>query len=73
MKEIYADFNDFLADGSLPLTCIGSKESIASLETTLVNGEEVLLYDGELTVIARVYRLANGTWEGRGDWKFFGN
>jgi hypothetical protein len=70
MKEIYADFNDFSAEGTLPLTCRGSIESIANLEESLQNGEKVWLTDGELRVEARVYRCHDDSWEARSDWKF---
>ncbi len=56
MKRIYADFNDFDANQALPLTCAGSVESIAALSDPLEEGEEVLLSDGEIEVVARVYR-----------------
>jgi hypothetical protein len=71
MKEIYADFNDFAADGSLPLTCRGSVASIAALEEPLEVGEEVWLTDGELRVKARVFLYKDGSWEARSDdWDF---
>lgn len=70
MKGIYADFNDIAADGTLPLTCSGSIESIAMLDNELQEGEEVLLTDGELRVVARVYRRPNGSWGAWSDWKF---
>jgi len=70
MRTIYADFNDFAKDGTLPLTCSGSIKSIISLDTPLTDGEEVILTDGDLIVIAQVFRLTNGTWEGRSNWKF---
>ncbi len=54
MRTIYADFNDFQADGALPLTCAGSISSIASLSGPIKEGEEVWLSDGTLWVIARV-------------------
>lgn len=69
MKEIYADFNDIAADGTLPLTCSGSIESIAKLREPLSDGEEVWLTDGELRAPARVFRR-EGFWEGRSDWRF---
>ena len=70
MKEIYADFNDIAADGTLPLTCHGSRESIAGLEDAMTDGEEVWFTDGELRARGRVYRAEDGTWEGRSDWRF---
>lgn len=69
MKEIYADFNDFAANGALPLTCAGSLSSLAQVDT-LEDGEEVWLTDGELKVKARVYQRADGSWEGRSEWSF---
>ena len=70
MKKIYADFNDFASDGTLPLTSRGSKDSIAKLEIPLVNGEKVILDDGEIKVIAQVFHLTDGEWEGRSEWNF---
>lgn len=71
MKTIYADFNNFAVDGTLPLDCAGSVESIAALDEPLQEGEEVLLSDGELRVKARVFRYKDGSWEGRSsDWDF---
>jgi hypothetical protein len=70
MKEIYADFNDIADDGSLPLTCEGSVANIAALAGGLQEGEEVWLTDGELWVIAHVFRSQNGSWEGRSSWRF---
>jgi hypothetical protein len=70
MKEIYADFNDIAADGTLPLTCAGSVASIANLKDPLEDGELVLFSDGELSVKGRVYRRQDGSWEGRSDWQF---
>ncbi len=70
MKEIYADFNDIASDATLPLTCQGSVASIASLGDSLGDGEEVWLTDGELRARARVFRCADGSWEGRSEWDF---
>ncbi len=70
MKEIYADFNDVAADGTLPLTCAGSVASIAKLKEAPMDGEEVWFTDGELRIKGRVYRRKDGTWEGRSDWSF---
>lgn len=70
MKEIYADFNDFAADGTLPLTCAGSLESIANLREPLMDGEEVWFSDGERRVKGRAHRRQDGTWEGRSDGQF---
>jgi hypothetical protein len=73
VKEIYADFNNFAVDGTLPLTCVGSVASIAKLVGELVNGELVWLTDGELRVKGTVHRRADGAWEARSDWKFVKN
>ncbi len=70
MKVIYADFNDFDAQDHLPLTCAGSRTSIAELGEPLQENEEVLLTDGELRVKARVRRIGQGAWEAYGDWNF---
>lgn len=70
MKEIYADFNDIAADGTLPLTCSGSVESISQLREPLTDGEEVWLTDGDLRATARVFLSREGFWEGRSDWRF---
>lgn len=70
MKEIYADFNDIYSDGTLPLTCAGSVESIESFGDTLVNGEEVWLSDGELRVKGRVFRSSVRCWVAQSDWSF---
>ncbi len=70
MKEVYADFNDIAADGTLPLTCAGSVASIANLLEPLTDGEVVWLSDGELRVKGRVHRRQDGTWESRSDWQF---
>jgi hypothetical protein len=71
MKELYADFNDFAEDGTLPLICAGSIESIGKLKEPLMDGEQVILTDGDLKVMARVFRQKDGSWEGRSDWAFF--
>jgi len=73
MKEIYADFNDIDADGTLPLTCKGSLDSIAQIDGGLVDGEEVWFTDGELRTRGRVFRSKQGIWEGRSDWRFIDN
>lgn len=70
MKRLYADFNDFAAEGTLPLTCKGSVDSIVALAGALQSGEEVVLSDGNMEVIARVFRLGDGSWEARSDWMF---
>jgi hypothetical protein len=70
MKQIYADFNDFDEDGNLALICAGSVQSINSQEVALQDGEEVCFSDGEVRALGRVFKRADGTWEGRGDWKF---
>jgi hypothetical protein len=70
MKEVYADFNDIAADGTLPLTCRGSIESIARIEGGLTDGEEVWFTDGELRVRGRVFVSSDGIWHGRSEWRF---
>lgn len=70
MKEIYADFNDFAVDSTLPLTCNGSVASIEALTEPLRDGEEVWFTDGELRVKGRVFMCKDGSWEGRSDWNF---
>lgn len=70
MKRLYADFNDIAANGTLSLTCRGSVDSIAALDQELGDGEEVVLSDDEMEVVARVYRLDDGSWEARSDWRF---
>lgn len=65
MKRVYADFNDFAADGTLPLICRGSIDSIAALTEELRHGELVLLSDGELEVVAQVLSHSDGSWEAR--------
>lgn len=71
MIRLYADFNNFDEDGTLPLTCRGSIDSIAALGRELHEGEEVVLTHQELEVIARVFRNMDGYWEARSDtWNF---
>jgi len=70
MKRLYADFNNFAANGTLPLTCNGSVDSIAAPNRELCSGEEVVLSDDEMEVVARVFRLDDGSWEARSDWRF---
>jgi hypothetical protein len=72
VKELYADFNNIAADGTLPLTSVGSVESIAGVGGALRDGEEVCLTDGELRVVAHVHRQPDGSWEARSDWEFSG-
>jgi hypothetical protein len=55
VKHIYADFNDIATDRTLPLTCRGSRDSIAEQREPLHDGEQVFLSDGELQVIARIF------------------
>jgi hypothetical protein len=69
MRNIYADFNDIAADGTLRLSCSGSLESIRQLSKPLTDGEEVWLTDGELRARARVFHIG-AYWEGRSEWKF---
>ena len=70
MKELYADFNDVAADRTLPLTCVGSRESIDALTEALKEGEEVQLTDGELVAVATVHRRQDGMWEACANWEF---
>jgi hypothetical protein len=73
VKQIYAEFNDIAVEGVLPLTCSGSIKSISMLNDELRDGEEVLLTDGDLRVLARVYRRADGSWEAKSEWRFSAN
>lgn len=66
MKELFVDFNGFDQYGNLPL----NPATIATLEHPPKNGEEVCFTDGEVQALGRVFLLDDGTWEGRGDWKF---
>jgi len=70
VKTLYADFNDIDSDGNLPLTSTGSRRSVAELADALVDGEQVLLTDGDLWVYARVFVADDGMIEARGDWRF---
>ena len=70
MKRLYADFNNIAADGTLTLSCWGSVDSIAALVQPLTDGEEVMLSDDDLEVVARVYQRDDGSWEARSDWRF---
>ena len=70
MKQIYADFNDIAADGTLPLTCKGSVDSIAALPEPMEDGEDVVLSDDELSIVAQVFQRDDGSWEARSDWVF---
>jgi hypothetical protein len=70
MKTIYADFNDLAADGALPLSCSGSRQSIANLGVGVSPGDRVWLTDGELWVEARLFLCGDGVWEARGEWKY---
>jgi hypothetical protein len=72
MIRLYADFNDIAENGTLPLTCKGSIDSIAGLDRELGSGEEVVLSDDEMEVVARVFKLDDGSWEARSDWRFVG-
>lgn len=62
MKVVYADFNNFDEHGAMPLTCVGSRASIQRLAVPLSEGEEVILSDGELMILANVHQRPNGTW-----------
>lgn len=70
LKQLYADFNDFTAEGVLPLTSAGSAASIAHQSEPLVEGEEVWLTDGEVRTKARLHRVPTGGWEARSTWQF---
>jgi hypothetical protein len=70
MKQVYADFNEVDADGSLDLRCAGSVVSIAELKMEPREAEEVCFTDGEMFAVGRVHRRADGTWEGRSTWEF---
>jgi hypothetical protein len=65
MKTLYADFNNFDANGGLPLTCVGSIQSIRALREPLSEGEQVVLSDGDVMVTAEVHLRPNGTWIAR--------
>ncbi len=62
MRVVYADFNNFDEHGTLPLTCAGSQASIRRLGAPLVDGEPVILSDGELMIVANVQQRPTGTW-----------
>jgi hypothetical protein len=66
MRELFVDFNGFDQRGNLPL----SPMTLAKLDRPLESGEEVCFTDGEVRALGRVFPLSDGTWEGRGDWKF---
>lgn len=70
MRELYADFNNFTSDRTLPLDCAGSMASIARLQVPLRDGEEVWLTDGELGTRAHVFFRSEGYWEARSAWEF---
>ncbi|MBX7082483.1 MAG: hypothetical protein K1X88_24980 [Nannocystaceae bacterium] len=70
MKRLYADFNDIAENGTLPLTCKGSIDSIAATDGQLHSGEDVMLSDGQREVVARVFKLDDGSWQARSDWSF---
>lgn len=70
MREIYADFNNIAADGTLALTCDGSRNSIEALTNPLSEQERVWLSDGELRVQATVHLTDAGSWIARSDWSF---
>ena len=71
MIELYADFNDIAADGTLPLTAEGSVAAIAALGAHLREAQRVRLSDGELVTLATVHQRDDGTWEARSNWEFF--
>lgn len=70
MMIIYADFNDVDADGTLPLYCQGSVESIDALHTPPREGEWAWLTDGELWTTARLHRNSTGLYQATGKWEF---
>ena len=69
-REIYADFNDIAEDSSLPLTCEGSRASIAALSPPPSVGEEVWLSDGELRACALLALREDCFWEAHSKWEF---
>jgi hypothetical protein len=69
MIELYADFNDAAADGSLPLTSFGSLRSIAGVKNKLAEGLVVFLTDGDLSANATLGKAADGTWYARPGWE----
>jgi hypothetical protein len=81
MKLLYADFNNFDEHGALPLSCRGSRESIAKLGEPLKDDEAVLLTDHELMVEARVRHVTQGGdteswgdyWEAYGKFEYLGD
>ena len=62
MKVVYADFNNFDQYGTMPLTCVGSRASIRALAEPLTDGEQLILSDGELMIVAKVQQRADSTW-----------
>ena len=70
MRRVYADFNARNEDGSVALHTSGSTESIAALDSPLVDGETVVLSDGEVEFHGTVYQvfsavLQRKVWAGR--------
>jgi hypothetical protein len=45
---------------------LGSTSTVVDKDS----GEQVVLSDGEMEVVARVLRLSHGSWEARSNWKF---
>lgn len=71
MIRLYVDFNSIAEDSTLPLTSSPIIDQIAALGRELQIGEEVMLTDDELEVVARVFRYIDGSWEARSDtWNF---
>jgi hypothetical protein len=71
MIEIYADFNDVAADETLPLTCLGSVQSLDLVANRIYEGIVVILTDGELRAEASLSKATNGSWYAKSDWVFF--
>jgi hypothetical protein len=67
--RIYADFNAQTEDEKVSLSTVGSQADLEKIETSLVEGMTVVLYDEELEVQARLERFKDGVrWLGVPDW-----
>jgi hypothetical protein len=67
--RLYADFNNRDAKDRVRLNTVGSEEDIAKFLTSLVDGIELILYDDELDVEARLMREdTSGIWLGLPNW-----
>jgi hypothetical protein len=67
--RIHADFNAQTEDRKIWLDTVGSLACIEKIETPLVEGMTVVLYDEELEVQARLERFSDGVhWLGLPDW-----